>query len=138
MRKPRQGYYPSAGSALHRRQIAYPQVWGCSIHLPPATIKLLGGRLDSGSTRAAEAEYHWLRSQPHAYLATTRDILLSSPGLMTHIADDWLFTFSEARLLEPRSTNLLFHLLVCEQCCKLVNQHREYEGMTKDAFAGDQ
>jgi len=125
-------------AALYRGKIAYPQVWGCSIHPPPATIKLLGGRLDSGSTRAAEVEYHWLRSQPHACLATTRDILLSSTGLMTHIADDWLFAFTDARLLEPNSVHLLLHLLVCEQCCKLVNQYRQYEGMTKDALAGDE
>ena len=56
---------------------------------------------------------------------------------MTHIADDWLFTFTEARLLEPQRANLLLHLLVCEQCCKLVNQHREYENMTQDVMAGD-
>ena len=57
---------------------------------------------------------------------------------MTHIADDWLFTFTEARLLEHQSAHLLLHLLVCEQCCKLINQYRAYEAMTKDAIAGDE
>ena len=134
---PPQGRHSHCRLPLYGQQ-AYPQVWGCSIHLPPATIKLLGGRLDSGSTRAAEVEYHWLRSQPHACLATTRDILFSSPGLMTHIADDWLFAFTEARLLEPKSTHLLLHLLVCDQCCNLANQDREYKNMTKEVITGDE
>jgi hypothetical protein len=37
-------------------------------------------------------------------------------------------------MVELKDARPLLHLLVCEQCCKLANLHREYGRITQEAL----